>query len=99
MRVWAYELGYLFLLTLFLSQAITIFGILLVSAFLVLPANIGKHFGKSLKAMFLIAFASGILATILGLFASYLLDTSAGATMVLLLGVMFLLSVVLGKRG
>lgn len=99
MRVWVYELGYLFLLTFFLSQAMSIFGILLVGAFLVLPANIGKHFGTSLRQMFIIAFISGVLALILGLFSSYILDTSAGATMVLLLGLMFLMSVMFRRRG
>lgn len=91
-RVNMYEFWYLLYLALFISISLKIFWVLLLGAFLVLPWNIGKIISRSLKWVFIIAGITSLLSVIVWLFTSYYFDTSAGATIVLILGAMFILS-------
>ncbi len=93
-----YDLWYLVYLAIFIALSLKIFGVLLLWAFLVLPGNIGKIASDSLKWVFIYATIFSLLSVILWLFASYFLDTSAGATIVLLLWIIFLAFVILKKR-
>lgn len=92
-RVAWFEFGYLLYLALFIAFSLKIFWVLLLWAFLVLPGNIGKMLSQSFSWVFFIATVTSILAVIFGLFVSYFLDTSAGASIVLILGIMFLGSI------
>ncbi|MDA9129076.1 metal ABC transporter permease [Candidatus Gracilibacteria bacterium] len=87
-----YEFGYLLYLALFIAFSVKIFGVMLLGAFLVLPANIGKSLSRSLSGVFIIATIISLIAVVTGLFASYYFDTSAGASIVLILGLFFFLS-------
>lgn len=91
-RVDLYEFGYLLYLSLFIAFSIKMFWVMLLWAFLVLPANIWKKLSSSLKGVFLIATIISIISVIIGLFLSYFFDTSAWATVVVVLWVLFLLS-------
>lgn len=93
-KVSLYEFGYLIYLAIFIAISLKIFWVLLLWAFLVLPGNIGKILAKSLKWVFLYASVVSLLSVIGGLFISYYMDTSAGATTVLLLGFIFLSSTI-----
>lgn len=93
-----YEFGYLVYLALFIAFAVKIFWVMLLGAFLVLPANIGRSIAKNLKNVFIIATASALFSVIVWLFVSYFFDTSAGASIVLILGIIFLLCVILKRR-
>ncbi len=97
-RVWVYEFGYLLYLALFIAFSIKMFWIMLLGAFLVLPANIWKSVAKSLKWVFSIATVISICCVVMGLFASYYFDTSAGATIVMILWGVFCGSLLM-RRG
>jgi len=87
-----FEFGYLLYLALFIAFSLKIFWVLLLWAFLVLPGNIGKMLSSSFSWVFMIATIVSILSVISGLFVSYYLDTSAGASIVLILGCIFIMS-------
>jgi zinc transport system permease protein len=59
-------------------------GVVLVSSFVVIPAATARLIGSSLARTTVLALAIGVLGTIIGLFASYHLDTPAAATIILL---------------
>lgn len=89
-RVWVYQLSFLVILSLFIAFSIKIFGILLVGAFLVVPANIAKQLAPSLKKVFIYTGLLSVFAVIAWLLISYYAETSSGATIVLLLMSIFL---------
>lgn len=92
-----YEFWYLIYLAIFVALSLKIFGVLLLWAFLVLPGNIGKIASRSLKWVFIYATTFSIFSVILWLFGSYYFDTSAGATIVLILGLIFLSLIIFRK--
>jgi zinc transport system permease protein len=69
---------------------IRVVGIILVIALLTMPASIARQFTSSLKQLMVIAVLVGVTLTTAGLWLSYVLDLSSGATIVLLLGTAFL---------
>lgn len=98
LKVSLYEFWYLLYLGLFIAFSIKIFWVMLLGAFLVLPANIGRSLSKNLGWVFIIATIISLFAVISWLFISYFFDTSAGASIVLLLGILFFLSVIISKK-
>ncbi|NUJ98122.1 metal ABC transporter permease [Candidatus Gracilibacteria bacterium] len=98
-KVDIYNLVFLIFLSIFISVSIKIFGILLIGAFLVIPANISKIISPSLKLSFVISSLISILGVVLGLFISYFLNTSSGATIVLILILFFMFSIFWAKKG
>ncbi len=92
-----FEIGYLIYLALFIAVTIKMFWALLLWAFLVLPSNIAKTISKSFRWVFIWATALSIIAVCAGLFASYYFDTSAWATIVLLLWITFLVRLAFSK--
>jgi len=71
---------------------IQVVGLILVIALLTLPAAIAGHYMSTVGLMMLLAIALGALLTSLGLAISYAPDLPAGATIILLAGVAYLLS-------
>jgi len=71
---------------------IQVVGLILVIALLTLPAAIAKQYIQSLGLMMLAAAALGVLFTSSGLYLSYEPDLPAGATIILVAGVSYLLS-------
>ena len=67
-------------------------GIILVVALLTMPAAIGRQYTHDLKRLMLLASLIGIALTPAGLWLSYVLDLASGATIILLLGIVFFLS-------
>lgn len=63
-----------------------------------LPGNIGKNFSSSFGGVFRIATIAAVLSVVIGLFASYYFDTSAGASIVLVLGIMFVGSIFVRRK-
>jgi len=92
-----FEIGYMLYLALFIAVSIKMFWALLLWAFLVLPGNIAKTFSKSFTGVFITATVISTLAVCIWLFASYHFDTSAGATIVLLLWISFLARIIFSK--
>lgn len=96
-RTSLYEFWYLIYLAIFIALSLKIFGVLLLWAFLVLPGNIWKIASHSLKWVFIYATIFSLLSVIVWLFWSYFFDTSAWATIVLILWIIFL-SLILFKK-
>ena len=85
---------YLFLLCMAIAiiLAIKVVGIILVSALLVLPAATARQLTNNYRALAVCSVVLGVVSTIVGLFLSYYLDLSSGATIVLFAGLLFFLS-------
>jgi zinc transport system permease protein len=73
-------------------------GVVLVSAFVVIPAATAQLLGRTLGATLALAVACSLGATAFGLFASYHLNVAPGATIILTLGACFFLALVLRRR-
>jgi len=69
-------------------------GIVLIAAFLVIPAASARLLSKSFSRMTVISITVGMLSAIGGLWISYHLDVPSGATIILLQAVVFLLAIV-----
>jgi zinc/manganese transport system permease protein len=64
------------------TSSVTTAGVLLVFSFLIVPALIGAMFSSNVGATLVIAWGVGIVASAIGLAASYALDLPTGAAMV-----------------
>ena len=71
---------------------IRIVGIILVIALLTIPAAICRQFTYNIKNLIISSMITGTILTIGGLFLSYILDMTSGATIILLLTFAFTLS-------
>jgi zinc transport system permease protein len=78
--------------------AVKVVGILLVAAFLVIPAASARLLSSTFFAMSLVSAALGILSAVVGLLLSYQLDIPSGATIILVQAAVFCGAVVFGKR-
>lgn len=97
-RTSLYEFWYLIYLAIFIALSLKIFGVLLLWAFLVLPGNIWKIASRSLKWVFIYATVFSFVSVIIWLFSSYYFDTSAWATIVLILWIIFLSHIIFKKK-
>ncbi len=76
-------------------------GLIMVIALLTMPAAISEQFTSSLKKMMVLSVILGIVFTTVGLWLSYALNLTSGATIILVAGCAFLLSLLykaLAKR-
>lgn len=69
--------------------AIRVLGIVLIAAFLVIPAATARLVARRFVAMTVMAVAFGVATTVVGLFVSYALDVPSGAAIILLQAVSF----------
>lgn len=97
-RVAALEYVLLALTALVVVVGVKTVGVVLVSAFVVIPAAAGNLLGRRLPAIAAIAVSLGVLGTAFGLFASYHLNVATGATIILTLGAGFFLALVFRRR-
>ncbi|MEM7282146.1 MAG: metal ABC transporter permease [Pseudomonadota bacterium] len=90
-----------FILTLALAivvaVAIKVVGVLLIAAMLIVPAATARPFSKTPEMMAIVAAALGATASLLGLRASYVLDSPTGPTIVSISALLFILVNVLLK--
>ena len=68
-------------------------GIVLIAAFLVIPAASARLLSKSFSRMTIVSISVGMLSAIGGLWISYYLDVPSGATIILLQAVIFFLAI------
>jgi zinc transport system permease protein len=73
-------------------------GVVLVSAFIVIPAATANLLGRTLAGIAGLAVTFAVGGTAFGLFASYHLNVATGATIILTLGALFFLALVLRRR-
>jgi zinc transport system permease protein len=94
------ELFYLLLLcltALTVVLLVTVVGIVLVIALITLPAAVAGHFTNTLGRMMLVATIFSILFTTLGLAISYAPNLPAGATIIVLAGMTYLVVTILAR--
>jgi len=96
-RVEAMYLMLLCLVAVTVVVLIRIVGIVLVIALLTIPAAIARQHTRSLTRMMVLSTFMGAALSLGGLWLSYTLNLASGATIILLSGVAFLLSSVIGK--
>jgi len=85
-------------LALAVVAAIRVVGLILVEALLVIPAAIGYQLARGYRSMLALAIGSAVLSAIVGLFASYVLNIAAGATIVLVLTLLFCVALAVARR-
>ena len=91
-----YILGFYLGLTTVL--AIKIIGIILISAFLVIPGASSKLIAKTFKQMTLYAIIIGVSSNIAGLILSFQLDLPSGAVIIMIQALIFAFLAVFGNR-
>ena len=79
------------LLAVTIVVAVKVVGIVLIAAFLVIPAATGRLLAGSFRAMTLWGMGIGAVSAVLGLHLSYGLDLPSGATIVLVQAAGFVL--------
>lgn len=94
------RLDYLFLALIALTIVVSLqaVGIILVVAMLVTPAATAQLLSRSFGRLVTIAVAIGVLCPIVGLYASYWLNSASGATIVLVESAVFVVAIVLARR-
>jgi len=80
------------LISLSVVMIIRVVGLILVIALLTIPPYIAEKYVKSLGRMMIVASCLGILFTLTGLWVSYLYNLTSGATIIMVGGVGFFLS-------
>lgn len=84
-------------LALTIVVAIKVVGIVLIAAFLVLPAAIARMFASRFSQMTLLSVAIGLTTVTAGLLASYPLDLSSSPVIIILQTIIFFLALVLHR--
>ncbi len=87
-------LCYLFLVLMALVVIVSIYlvGIVLVSALLVIPGAIAQNLSRQIRSMVVVSSATAVGSTVGGLGLSYGLDFPSGATIVLVLALLYLIT-------
>lgn len=84
--------GVLIGISLSVVGSVKIAGIILVTAFLVIPAVTSKTIAGSFRGMILISLAMAVVASVMGIFVSYVLDMPPGPVIVVMLFMEFLIT-------
>ncbi len=74
--------------------AIKVVGIVLIAAFLVIPAATARLVSRTFHTMTLVSVVMGIVSAIIGLIASYYVDVPSGATIILLQALLFFIAMI-----
>ena len=82
------------LIALTVVMMMRVVGLIMVIALLTMPAAISGQFVKDMKRMMVLASILGVLFTTTGLWLSYFLNLTSGATIILVAGTAYLLSLV-----
>jgi ABC-type Mn2+/Zn2+ transport system permease subunit len=85
-------------LALVIIVAIYLVGIVLVSALLVIPAAVARNLTHHIRNMLLVSTGVAVGSTLAGLELSYRIDLPSGATIVVILALLFFLATLWGKR-
>jgi zinc transport system permease protein len=85
--------GVLIGISLSVVGSVKIAGIILVTAFLVIPAVTSKTIARSFRGMILISLGMAVVASVMGIFVSYVLDMPPGPVIVVMLFMEFLITI------
>jgi len=96
-NVFFYNTLFTVLVAITIAIGIKVVGVILISAFLIIPANIAKTIAGSFKQTVYFASGMALFATFTGLVLSYIFDAPSGAMIVLSLGALLFFAVLLRK--
>ncbi len=93
-------LRYVFLAVLALVTIVAIYlvGIVLVSALLVIPAAVARNLTNHIRGMLVVSTGVAMGSTLAGLELSYQIDLPSGATIVIILALLFFLAILRGRQ-
>jgi zinc transport system permease protein len=77
--------------------AIKVVGIVLIAAFLVIPAATARLISHRFRTMTVFSIACGVTSAVIGLWISYLLDIPSGAAIILFQALLFFVALILAK--
>ncbi|MFP3867230.1 MAG: metal ABC transporter permease [Desulfobacteraceae bacterium] len=83
---------FLVIMALVIIVSIYLVGIILVSALLVIPGAIARNLTQKIRTMVAVSIGAALSSTLGGLYFSYLVDWPSGATVVLLLSLIFFIA-------
>jgi len=92
-----WDFFFYFLVGLVITLSVQMGGVILVFAYLIIPATISTIFTSQLRAQLIIIWIAAILASISGLLFAYYLDFSVGPAIALLMGIELIIAAVIGK--
>ena len=78
--------------------SVSVIGVVLIAAYIVIPAATARLLSRSLFRMTALSIAIGLFSTVVGLLGSFLLDVPSGSTIILTQAALFLLAAVLSPR-
>lgn len=93
-----YKNIFVLLIAVIVTVSIKWVGMLIINSLLVIPAASAKNIAYNMKTYHILSVLFSIISGVFGLILSYYLGTSAGATIVLISAVIFLITFVLRKR-
>lgn len=93
------HLAFLVLVVLNLVGAFQAMGALLAVGLMMLPAAAARFWVRRLEAMVVVSIGIGAVASYLGLVLAHALAIEAGATIILVAGAIYILSLLFGRRG
>jgi len=96
-NVFFYNALFTVLVAITIAIGIKVVGVILISAFLIIPANIAKTIAGSFKQTVYFASGMAFFATFMGLVLSYVFNAPSGAMIVLSLGALLFFAVLLRK--
>ncbi len=85
--------GVLIGISLSVVSSVKIAGIILVTAFLVIPAVTSKLVARSFRSMIVISVSMAVVASVIGIFISYVFDMPPGPVIVIMLFLEFLMTI------
>lgn len=85
-------LGLMGITALTIVAVMQVVGLIMVIALLTIPAAISGQFVKNMKGMMILAIILGVVFTLVGLWLSYSLNLTSGATIILVAGLGYLIS-------
>jgi len=91
--------GLISLLAVAIVLTIQVVGLILVIALLTIPPFVAEKYTKSLVQMILVSSLLGVVFTIVGLWLAYQYNLTSGATIIMVAGGVFLISLVLDRIG
>jgi len=94
-KLW--DFFFYFTLGIVVIHSVKIGGILVVFAFLIIPASISVLFSQNWSTRIIIGWVVGTLVTTLGLYFSWTMDVPSGPSVILFLGVALILALVIRK--
>jgi zinc/manganese transport system permease protein len=91
--------GFLLLVVLNLVAGFHALGTLMAVGLMILPAAVARFWTEKLGTMIVIAFVTSVISSYFGLFLSYHASFATSPAIVLVMGTIYILSLLIGKRG